>query len=337
MFNLNGLRRRTLLQGALALSATGASAVLAQTRMQNHVPPRMTPGPKGPLVFMDYDQQELDWAYDQGPWSPNMADIFKRNAQKNAATLARLGAPRRLRYGAKDIEQLDVYVTRQPKAPVHVFIHGGAWRSGSARDAAYMAEAYVDAGAIFVSVDFNNVEEVGGSLLIMADQVRRAVAWIKKNAASFGGDPDRIYVSGTSSGAHLAGVVLTTDWPREFGLPADTVKGGLCCSGMYELTPVSLSARSGYVKFTPETIERLSSQRHLAHLNAPVVVAYGTLETPEFQRQNREFAAALQAAGKPVTLLVGQGYNHFEMFETLASPYGLLGRAMLKLMQLSQG
>jgi len=150
------------------------------------------------------------------------------------------------------------------------------------------------------------------------------------------GDPDRIYVSGTSSGAHLAGVVLTTDWVRDFGLPADTVKGGVCCSGMYELGPVSLSARSSYVKFTPEMIEKLSSQRHLDKLVAPVVVAYGTLETPEFQRQNREFAAAVQALGKPVSLLVGQGYNHFEMFETLASPYGLLGRAMLNMMKLRQ-
>ena len=81
-------------------------------------------------------------------------------------------------------------------------------------------------------------------------------------------------------------------------------------------------------------IERLSSRRHLDKLVAPVVVAHGTLETPEFQRQNREFAAAVKAAGKPVTLLVGQGYNHFEMFETLGNPYGLLGRAMLNMMKL---
>ena len=108
----------------------------------------------------------------------------------------------------------------------------------------------------------------------------------------------------------------------------------MCSSDLYELTPVSFSARASYVKFTPETIDQLSAQRHLNHLNAPLVVAYGTLETPEFQRQNRDFVAALQTARKPVTLLVGQGYNHFEMFETLASPYGLLGRAMLNLMKL---
>ena len=78
----------------------------------------------------------------------------------------------------------------------------------------------------------------------------------------------------------------------------------------------------------------VSPIRHLEHLQAPLVVAYGACETPEFQRQNREFAAAVKAAGKPVTFLVGQGYNHFEMFETLGNPYGLVGRAMLQLMSL---
>ena len=81
----------------------------------------------------------------------------------------------------------------------------------------------------------------------------------------------------------------------------------------------------------------MSPQRHLDKLNAPLVVAYGTFETPEFQRQSRDFAAAVKAAGKPVQLLVGEGYNHFEMFETLASPYGLLGRAALEQMKLAQG
>ena len=98
---------------------------------------------------------------------------------------------------------------------------------------------------------------------------------------------------------------------------------------------VSLSARASYVKFTPETIEQLSPLRHLDKLLAPVVVAHGTRETPEFQRQNRDFAEAVRRAGKPVTFLVGQGYNHYEIQETLGNPYGLLGRAMLELMKLN--
>ena len=207
-------------------------------------------------------------------------------------------------------------------------------RSGNAKGAAYMTETFVDAGAHFISVDFNNAPEVDGNLMVMADQVRRAVAWVHKNAASFGGDPNRLYISGTSSGGHLAAVALTTNWQKDFGLPADVLKGGLCCSGLYDLYPVSLSARAKYVKFIPEVIEKLSPQRHLEKLLAPITVAHGTLETPEFQRQNREFAAAVKKAGKPIKFLVGEGYNHFEMFETLGNPYGLLGRAMLEQMNL---
>ncbi|HWJ01296.1 MAG TPA: alpha/beta hydrolase [Burkholderiales bacterium] len=286
-------------------------------------------------VWLDMDQAELDAAYDQIKYAPNLPQITKRYATNSDAVRARLGAPRRYSYGSSAIEALDVYVTKRANAPINIFIHGGAWRGGLARDSGYAAELFVHAGAHYVVPDFINVLEAGGNLMAMAEQVRRAVAWVYRNAQSFGGDASRIYVSGHSSGAHLAGVVLTTDWRRELGLAADLVKGGLCCSGLFDLKPVRLSFRSSYVKFTDEIEQALSPQRHLDKLNAPLVLAYGTLETPEFQRQSRDFAAAVKDAGKPVELLVGEGYNHFEMPETLANPYGLLGRAALAQMKLS--
>jgi arylformamidase len=283
------------------------------------------------------DQAELDAAYDQNAYAPNRDQLVKRRAGASEGVRARLGAPRRFAYRPTPIEGLDVYTTPRPDAPVNVFIHGGAWRNGLARDSAAHAELFVHAGAHLVVVDFALVQDVGGSLMPMADQVRRAVAWVYRNARSFGGDPARLYVSGHSSGAHLAAVILTTDWRRDFDLPSDTVKGGLCCSGMYDLKPVRLSARSDYVKFTDEMEQALSPQRHQDHLTAPLLVAHGTLETPEFQRQARDFAAAVKAAGKPVQLLVGDGYNHFELIETLGNPYGLLGRAVLEQMKLARG
>lgn len=316
-------RRTFLAAGAALLLAAGTAPAQQAARA------------KGPRVWLDMDQAELDAAYDQLVYAPNLQQIVKRYATNSEAVRARLGLPRRYTYGNAPIEGLDVYRTERPNAPINVFVHGGAWRTGLAKDSAYAAELFVHAGAHFVAIDFNNVLETGGNLMPMADQVRRAVAWVYRNAAAFGGDPNRIYVSGHSSGAHLAGVILTTDWSKDFGLPKDLVKGGLCCSGMFDLTPVRLSARSSYVKFTDEMEQALSSQRHLDKLNCPVILAYGTLETPEFQRQSRDFAAAVKAAGKPVQLLVGDGYNHFEMPETLANPYGLLGRAVLEQMQLA--
>jgi len=290
---------------------------------------------KGPAVWLDMDQAELDAAYDQNAYAPNREQIVTRNARNSEAVRARLGPPRRYAYGPTPIEALDVYATERTNAPINIFIHGGAWRRGLAKDYAYPAEMFVRAGAHYVVLDFINVVEADGDLMPMAEQVRRAVAWVYQNARTFGGDPARIYVTGHSSGAHLAGVVLVTDWRKDFDLPSDVVKGGACCSGMFDLKPVRLSARNAYVKFTDEVEQALSSQRHLDTLNAPVIVAYGTFETPEFQRQARDFAAAVKAAGKSVQLLVGEGYNHFEMAETLANPYGLLGRAVLAQMQLT--
>jgi arylformamidase len=304
---------------------------------QQPVPAQPVPRARGPRVWLDLDQAELDAAYDQNIWALNRDQIVRRFATQSDAVRARLGAPRRFAYGATPIEGLDLYPTKRPNAPINVFIHGGAWRAGLAKNYAFPAELFVHAGAHLVVPDFAAVQDVGGSLMPMAEQVRRAIAWVYKNARSFGGDPDRLYVSGHSSGAHLAGVVLTTDWPRDFNLPADIVKGGLCSSGMYDLKPVRLSARSNYVKFTDEMEQALSSQRHLDRLNAPIVVSHGTLESPEFQRQARDFTAAVKAAGKPVQLLVGEDYNHFEIIETLGAPYGHLGRAVLEQMKLSQG
>ena len=288
---------------------------------------------KGPPVWLDMDQKALDDAYDQFVYAPNRDQVHKRNQFNSDRVRARLGQPKRIAYGPTPIEQFDLFATDKPNAPINVFIHGGAWRQREVRDYAFMAEMFVRAGAHWIGLDFTGVDKSNGDLLPMADQVRRGIAYVHKNAKSFGGDPDRLYVSGQSSGAHLGGCVVTTDW-KDYGAPNDIVKGALLCSGMYDLKPVRLSKRSEYVSFTDEVEEKLSSQRRLDRLNCPVIVSYGTYETPEFQRQNREFAAAVKAAGKPVSLLVGEGYNHFEMAEMIGNPLSLLGAAMLEQMKL---
>ena len=192
-------------------------------------PPRVDPyrGPppheKGPLVFLDYDQVELDAAYDQAVYQPNILQLNRRWTSNSARTRARIGEPLRRSYGESAIEQLDIFRTTAPRAPIFVFIHGGAWIRGAAKDYAAPAEMFIGAGAHYVVPDFINVAEAGGSLFPMAEQVRRAIAWVYRNADSFGGDPERLYIGGQSSGAHLAAVALTTDWHREHGLPTDLI------------------------------------------------------------------------------------------------------------------
>jgi len=169
----------------------------------------------------------------------------------------------------------------------------------------------------------------------MAAQVRRGIAWVYRNAASFGGDQERIFIGGHSSGGHLCGVALVTDWQKEFGLPENDVKGGLCMSGMYDMTPVRLSWRRTYVNFNDSMVDAMSAQRHIDKLRAPITVTYGTLETPDFQRQSRDFVAAVKAAGKAVQVIEAPNYRHLEMAESLGNPYGPNGRAALALMKLA--
>jgi arylformamidase len=310
--------------------ATEAGSAVALGQAERSPPSR----PKGPLVWGDMDQKELDDAYDQAVYAPNRDQVLARNRWNSERARAWLGAPKRFAYGPTPVEGLDVFAAARPNAPVMVFIHGGAWRQRHAKDYAFLAEPFVAAGAHVVLPDFVGIEATEGSLTPIADQVRRAVAFVYRNAQTFGGDPNRVYLSGQSSGAHLGGVVLVTEW-EALGVPNGIVKGALLCSGMYDLEPVRLSKRSDYVAFTDEMEDALSAQRHLARIDCPVVLAHGTLETPEFIRQTRDFAAALRSAGKPVELLVAEGYNHFEVLETLANPYGLLGRAALELMGLA--
>jgi arylformamidase len=103
---------------------------------------------------------------------------------------------------------------------------------------------------------------------------------------------------------------------------------------MYDLKAVRISKRSSFIRFTDEIEDAMSPQRHLDQLRAPVVVTYGTNETPEFQRQARDFAGAVKAASKSGDLIEAPNYNHYEMGESFGNPYGPSGRAALELMNL---
>jgi arylformamidase len=287
---------------------------------------------QGPPVWRDMDQKALDDAYDQDVYAPNRPLIVARRIAASERTRAILGPPQRVAYGPSEYEQLDIFRAAAAKAPVNVFVHGGAWRRNKAADYALQAEPLVGAGAHAVIIDFINVDQAGGDLFPMYEQVRRALAWTWRNAESFGGDRARFYISAHSSGSHLAACVLARGW-REEDLPENFCQGALLLSGMYDLEPVRRSKRSSYVKFTDAMVENLSSQRHLDGLHTPLILAYGSCETPEFQRQTKDFFAAVRGLEKPAELIVGEAYNHFELLETLANPYGLTGRALLRQMR----
>lgn len=282
------------------------------------------------MIFLHYDQTELDRQYDQRIWASNFAQVIKRYADNSERVRKVLGEPKVFSYGPTAAETFDLYLTHKANAPIHVFIHGGAWRLLSKRDSAFAAETFVDAGAHFVALDFAPLPAV--TLTEMVDQVRCAVSWIYRHAAELGGDANRIHVFGHSSGGHLAACVAVTDWAR-YGLPSDVVKSTVCASGIYDLQPVRLSARNDYVNLDAETEHALSPIRHLRYLRHRVFVAHGALESDEFKRQSRAFADALGPL-LAAPLAEYEGTNHYEVAETLADSSTKLGRIALNLMGL---
>lgn len=286
-----------------------------------------------PKVWLDMDQKALDAAYNQAVWAPNQDSVHARRAALASECFERR-KPQRFQYGESDLEGFDFYPGSDGVAPVRIFIHGGSWRNGTSQTVAHLADTFCAAGAHFISMDFIQIDAAGGNLLTMVQQVRSGVAWIYRNAEKMKIDRNRFFVSGHSSGGHLCGCVSVTDWAKDYDLPADILSGSVLMSGMYELEPVSLSARREFVNFTPETIEQASSIRHLLHLHCPVVVGYGLDESPEFQRQSREMYEALVKAGKQAELIALDGTNHFEMLESFHNPHSFLGRAALAQMGL---
>jgi arylformamidase len=268
-------------------------------------------------VYLNYTQDELDKAYTQAAWAPNMKDVLARQSQASAKLRAVM-APRTFSYGPSQDETLDVFVPETVKGPVHVHLHGGGWRALTKDDVSFPAPVFTNAGAIYVALNFSVIPAV--RLPEMVAQAQRAICWLHENARSFGGDPAQLHLSGHSAGGHMASVLLTTDWAAQFGLPADILKSGLLMSGSYDLDPVMLSIRSSYVKISKEEQSALSAVQHVEKIRAPVTLVYGSQETPEFQRQAVHFFDVLKQASKTAELIRIEGSNHFEVMDVFADP-----------------
>jgi arylformamidase len=272
-------------------------------------------------VFLDYTQAELDQAYDQLVWAPHR-DAIQAEIRKDCEAVRRKMPPRIERYGTSEMQVLDIFAPPNASGvPVLVYLHGGAWLRGARVDTIYPAPALTGRGAALVVPDFDNVSAV--SLPTMIEQCREAVDWTVRNAASFGGDPGRVFLAGHSSGAHLASCVLLGHPP---------VRGALLISGMYDLHAPLLSARSKYVQITPEELDAASAMRHLGRISCPVAVAWSVGDSPEFRRQAQVFAAALEGMGRLASRTEVFSANHFEEPRLLANPDSALSRALYALM-----
>lgn len=238
-----------------------------------------------------------------------------------------------LRWGEQFDETLDYFAADDADAPLLVFFHGGYWQELSKNESLFAAPDCIANGIAFAAIDYTLAPRA--TLGAIVDQARRAIASLHRQAATLGFDAHRIYVAGSSAGAHLAAMLLVGGWPADYGLPASTpaVAGAVLLSGIFDLEPLVGTYIDAALHLTATDVATLSPTR--LPLGPPVkaIVAWGENETSEFKRQSRTFVSKLRIGGFPVSSFEVAGANHFDIVFGLANTTTQLGSATIELIR----
>ena len=289
---------------------------------------------RGAPVFLDYDQAGLDAQYNNRARFPDFIDHFNNWTKWSEATRARLPGVLDVAFGASDLEKLDIFPAEQVGAPIYVFIHGGYWYSLDKSHYSYVAEGMRPHGITTVVNNFDLAPHVDMDTIV--EQNRRALAWLWRNAESFGADRNRIYVCGHSAGGHLGLMLLATHWAR-WGedLPQDLVKGVCSIGGIFDLEPVRLSFLNQTLKMDAAQAARNSPLQQTYREPAALSLVVAIDESDEFHRQSAQMRDHWLTLGYPATLLVPQDLDHFNVVNDLANPACPLVQHQLDQMRLA--
>ncbi len=284
--------------------------------------PSIEPGARaGAALFRGMDRAALDAAYNntaavgQAARDRHVAGWAARSDAMRATAPARID----LAYGDGPRQRLDVFSCRAPGAPTLVYVHGGYWQMNDKEPYAFLGEGLLAAGFHMALVEYTLAPAARLDQIVA--EVRRAVGWVIDHAATLGGDPARVFVSGHSAGGHLTAMAM--DDPR--------VAGGIAISGIYDLEPIRLNYLNDKLGLDAPEALRNSPIRHLPPRAAPLVVTVGLGELPELVRQSEEYAAAWRARGLPGRYLPLAGHDHFSILEELARPGGAILTALTEL------
>ena len=271
-------------------------------------------------------QEELDREYDAERSVPDFGICVTHFLDNSAAARASLAHQTDVPYGPTKAECANVFPAATPGSPILVFIHGGYWKALTAHVFDMVAPGPVAAGYAVVNVTYALCPAV--TITEIVRQVRAAIAWTYRHAASFNGDPDRIYVAGHSAGGHLTGMAVLTDWEEDYGLPDTLVKGGIPISGLFDLRPFPASFLQPKLRLSAEEVERNSPLFHVRAVPAPLVVAWGAAESRSFEKQSLDFLSAWQAAGNAGEALPIEGADHFMVLDGFMTADGLMTRTL---------
>ena len=268
------------------------------------------------ILYQGFNQAELEKAYDNRGHVPDCEGMFSSWDQRSRDYRVRANSRLDVSYGPNDLEALDIFIPENPSGAVHAFIHGGYWRALDKADFSYVCEPLVDAGAIVASVNYGLCPTVNVEAIVQ--QTREATAWLYRNAAELGGDPDKLHLSGHSAGAHLAVMMMATDW-KAFGsdLPADPIKSVTAISGVFDLDPIPHLPTNEDIRLDADMARRMSPRYLKPTHDAPLSVIVGGGELAEFVRQSKEFADTWGQHLSQVDYMELLDLNHFTIVDRM--------------------
>ena len=273
-------------------------------------------------------QEEIDQEYNPRFIVKNTDELIQSYFTESQRVLREYSNRSAVAYGPTPSETLDIFPAEKLCSPIHIFFHGGYWHSLTSRDFAFVAEGLVRNGITAVLVNYALCPSVNIDEIVR--QSRAAAAWTYRNAEGFGGNPERISVSGHSAGGHLTGMLLNTDWEKNYGLPSNLIKGFLPVSGLFDLKPFPFSWLQPKLLLTSEQVLR-NSPVFLKPVYTPhVMVAVGADESDEFQRQSKNYTIFLQKHGVPAEYLSMPGKNHFNIIHDFLGDGGPLCKKIIE-------
>lgn len=261
-------------------------------------------------IYRGMDQTALDTGYNNTLAVRDSSVLLQDFDERSAALRAAHGEHLDLRYGPAPRNRIDYFAADKP-GPLLIFIHGGYWQIRAKETFSFLAAGPLAHGIHVAMIGYTLAPDA--TLTEIVAEVRAAIAWLKNNATKFGGDTERMIVSGWSAGGHLAAMSL--DEPG--------VIGGVAISGIYDLEPVRLSYLNDKLRLSDEE-ETSLSPLHLPLSAKPMTITYGTGELPELQRQSEQYADARR--GLPGNLVPLSQLNHFTILNELAAADGAITR-----------
>jgi len=289
---------------------------------------------------MSQDEQEWrSWPVErrEQEYSPSscvdsLAPLLAAYAARSQEAERQFPCRKDLRWGdeAED-ETFDFFPAARADVPLLLFIHGGYWQELSKNESLFAAPECVRNGIAYAALNYTLAPKARLDKIV--EQCRRAVAYFHREARALGFDPRRLYVAGSSAGAHLAAMLLVGGWQGQFGLGDCPVAGAILVSGIYDIEPLIGTYIDAALRLTGRDAELLSPMRLPPGRRVPVIIAWGEHETTEFKRQSQEYAARMSAAGFRVSALEAGGANHFDIVFGLGDHTKALGRATLALVR----